>query len=145
MPLPAFDDQGDLPPGIHRATLAEISACFSTDSPQRQTATATLRHLHHLVQATGKLDHFLIFGSYVTAKPAPNDIDIFLIMAEDFEIDDYTGETRAVFSHEQAQHHFGASIFWATRASSPGVLDELIRAWQTKRDQTQHGIVEVTG
>ncbi len=145
MPLPTFDHRGDLPPGIHQATLAEISNRFGMGSRQRQTATVTLQQLHHLVQSTGKLERFLIFGSYVTAKPAPNDIDIFLIMAEDFEIDDYTGETREVFAHEQAQYRFGASVFWATRASSPGFLDELIEAWQTKRDQTRHGIVEVNG
>ena len=64
-------------------------------------------------------------------------------MAEHFEIDDHTGDTRLLFSHSQAQQHFDASIFWATRATSHGQLDDIIAAWQTRRDQTRHGIVEV--
>jgi hypothetical protein len=45
---------------------------------------------------------FIIFGSYVTTKPAPNDVDIFLVMAEAFDVNDWGEEIRAVFAHAQA-------------------------------------------
>jgi hypothetical protein len=111
MPLPDFDGRGDLPPGVHQATLPEIIARFGAGGPQRQQAMANLLQVYQLAQATGKLERFLIFGSYVTAKPDPNDVDIFLVLAEDFEVDQYTGETGDVFSHSAAQHRIGMSVF----------------------------------
>jgi hypothetical protein len=118
MPLPDFDNWGDLPPGVHGATLAEVVVRFGDGNSRRQSLTANLLDVYQFVQATGLLDRFLIFGSYVTAKPEPNDIDLFLVMAERFEVDDCTGDTRTVFAHSQAQQRFGASIFWVTRSTS---------------------------
>jgi len=34
--------------------------------------------------ASGHLARFIVFGSFVTAKPAPNDVDIFLLMEDSF-------------------------------------------------------------
>ncbi len=34
-----------------------------------------------LAMSTGHVLRFVVFGSFVTAKPGPGDIDIFLIMA----------------------------------------------------------------
>ena len=35
MPLPPFTVQGDLPPGLHRATLRAVLERFGSGSPQR--------------------------------------------------------------------------------------------------------------
>src|SRR5206468_9439117 len=84
MPLPEFDSHGDLPIGVHRASLDEVLARFGHGTPQRQLVTARLLHVHELASGTGKLERFIIFGSYVTAKPDPNDVDIILVMRDDF-------------------------------------------------------------
>lgn len=39
-----------------------------------------LERIYTLVRATGHLARFIIFGSFVTAKAEPNDVDIFLLM-----------------------------------------------------------------
>jgi hypothetical protein len=130
MPLPDFDSSGDLPPGVHRATMAEIIARFGANTPKRQAVTARLLHIYDLVKETGKLDRFLIFGSYVTENPSPNDVDVFLVMARDFNVDDSSGATRGVFSHAQAETELGASVFWASRGVSQAALDDLIEGWQ---------------
>lgn len=123
--------------------MAELIARFGSGTPHRQAATASLLRVFHLVHATGKLERCIIFGSYVTATADPYDVDIFLVMAEDFHVDDYMGETREVFSHAQAQRNFGASVFWVSRSTSIAHIDDLVAAWQTKRDQTRRSIVEV--
>jgi hypothetical protein len=143
MSLPNFDIKGELPEGVHSATMDETLARFGTGTPQRQAVTASLLRIYNLVKATGKLERFIIFGSYITAKSDPNDVDIFLVMAEDFSVDDQTGETCDVFSHARAQRRFGASVFWVTRGTSLANIDDLVVGWQTKRDQTRRGIVEV--
>ena len=143
MPLPNFNNQGELPEGVHPATLDEILARFGAGTHQRQAVTARLLRLYHLVKATGKLERFIIFGSYITAKAEPNDVDIFLVMAEDFNVDDQTGETREAFSPLRAQRQFEASVFWVSRGTSLANIDGLVAGWQTKRDLTRRGIVEI--
>ncbi len=143
MPLPTFNARGDLPEGVHQATLAEVVARLGQGAPSRQRATAALLLIHQLVSATGLLDRFVIYGSYVTDKPAPNDVDIFLVLAAEFDIEQLTGETRILFSHSLAQQHFGTSVFWVNRSTSFANVEDLIEGWQTKRDLTRRGIVEV--
>jgi len=77
---PAFNELGDLPIGLYRATLAEVIAHFGHDTAQRMAITARLAHIYALVRHTGSVQRFIIFGSYVTAAPNPRDIDIFLVM-----------------------------------------------------------------
>ena len=143
MPVPPFNTQGELPEGIHHATMDEVIARFGTGTPQRQLLASYLLRIYALVSATGKLERFIIFGSYVTATANPNDVDVFLVMGEAFNVDEVSGETRIIFSHAQAQSRLRASVFWATRSTSMTNIDDLLVGWQTKRDQTRRGIVEV--
>jgi hypothetical protein len=85
MALPEFNSQGDLPEGVHRAPLDEILARFGGQTPARRAATASLLRIHHLAKGTGNLERFIIFGSYITTKAEPNDVDIVLVMADDFQ------------------------------------------------------------
>jgi len=97
------------------------------------------------VTATGHLKRFIVFGSFVTATPEPNDVDLFLVMDDTFDLSQVTGEARLVFDHPAAQAHFGASIFWLRRLAALPNEDEAVLGWQVKRDGTRRGIVEVEG
>lgn len=145
MPFPEFDSNGDLPTGVHRASLDEVLARFGQNTPQRQLVSIRLLRVYELARGTGKLLRFIIFGSYVTAKPNPNDVDIILVMRDDFLMGECDEETEPVFHHLRAQAELGASVFWTAPC---GVLletvDHFIDHWQTKRDYSRHGIVEVT-
>src|SRR5262249_43265060 len=144
MPLPEFDEPGDLPIGVHRATLDEVLTRFGHGTPQRQRVTAQLEHIYALARATGKLLRFVIFGSYVTTKPAPNDIDIILVMRDDFAVAECDEATQPLFDHLRAQQLFGASVF-SVRPSTTllATVDEFISYWQIKHDQNKRGIVEI--
>lgn len=72
MPLPEYNDNGDLPEGVHEATLDEVVARFGTGSEQRVEVTARLRRILALASSTGGLDRMVVFGSYVSSKPDPN-------------------------------------------------------------------------
>src|SRR5260370_19351955 len=112
MPLPEFDSQGELPAGVHRAGLSEVVARFGQGSDVRQAATASLLRIHDLAKATGKFNSLVIFGSYVTAKPDPKDVDVVLVMADDFKWNECTGETRDLFDHQRAAQESDPSVFW---------------------------------
>jgi hypothetical protein len=144
MLIPSLNSQGELPPGVHSASLAEVVTRFGAGTHQRRAVTTKLVEIFQLVAATGKLARFIIYGSYVTDKPAPNDVDIFLVLTKDFEVDECIGKTRTVFSHNQAQMELGASIFWVNETTSFASIEDLIAGWQTKRDRSQRGIIEIT-
>lgn len=114
MPIPPFNNQGELPLGIHPASLAEVVTRFGTGTPQRRAITSRLVEIFQLVAATGKLARFIIYGSYITAKQAPNDVDIFLVLTKEFEVEDYTGKTRLIFSHREAQTDWEQVSFGST-------------------------------
>lgn len=66
--------------------MDEVIAQFGSGTAQRQAVTARLQRIYHLARATGKLERLILFGSYITAKPDPNDVDIVLMMRDDFDV-----------------------------------------------------------
>jgi predicted nucleotidyltransferase len=144
MALPEFNTNGDLPEGMHKATLAEVLERFGQGNEERQKATAVMQRIYQLSTATGKLKRFVIFGSYITAEPKPRDVDVVLVMADDFSLTACDAQTRVLFDHQQAQAQLGASIFWlCPSVLLRGTLEEFLLGWGTKRDLTVRGIIEV--
>jgi len=143
VPLPAFTNSGDLPPGVHRATLREALERFGTGSPRRQVMALRLEGLYQLAMTTGHVARFVVFGSFVTDKAEPNDVDLFMLMSDAFDVGQVTGQARLLFDHAIAQSHFGASVFWLRRLAALGGEQKAIEDWQIKRDGSQRGIVEI--
>lgn len=112
MPLPDLNELGDLPEGVHQATLDEVAARFGSGSPRREAVTARLRRIYELAVRTGGLDRVIIFGSYITAKLEPNDVDVVLVMRDEFDPTGCSPEAAALFDHGRAAAEFGASVFW---------------------------------
>jgi len=69
MALPNFNDRGELPEGVHQATIDEVLSRFRTGTAQRQLVTTRLIKIYQLARSTGKLERLIIFGSYITTKP----------------------------------------------------------------------------
>src|SRR5262245_47710607 len=141
MPLPDFNDEGDLPEGVYRATWDEVVARFGHGSPQRQEVTARLQRIRELALGTGFLDRLVLFGSFVTTKAEPNDVDVVLVMTDYFPLSRCPEAALAMFDHRRAADEFGASIFWIRPGMLLGqTLDEFIAGWQIKRDRRRRGI-----
>jgi hypothetical protein len=140
---PKFNESGDLPIGIHCATLAEVIDHFGRGSFQRTIVAQRLERIYSLANQTGKVARFIIFGSFVTTKISPQDIDIFLLMDDTFDVRSVKGEAAVIFNHMPAQNYEGASIFWVRRMAAFGGEDEAITFWQGKRNGKKRGIVEV--
>ena len=109
---PKFIRNGDLPRGIHRASLSDVIEHFGTSNLQRAILAQRLNRIHDLAVGTGQTARFIIFGSFVTDKPNPQDLDIFLLMEDTFDIRQVAGEARIIFDHMASQNYEGASIFW---------------------------------
>jgi len=90
------------------------------------------------------LARFVVFGSFVTAKAEPNDIDIVLLMEDTFDLALLHGEAVLVFDHLEAAARFGASVFWTRRSGALGGQDAMLEYWQVRRQGGLRGIVEIT-
>ena len=144
MALPNLNDAGELPIGIHQATIDEVIAQFGSGTLQREVVTARLQRIYQIAKDTGNLQQLIIFGSYITAKPEPNDVDVVIIFNDDFDLTVCSEEVKGLLSHQRAENEFGASIFWIRPSLLLlETLDEFIESWQVKRDGTRRGIIEV--
>jgi hypothetical protein len=145
MNLPPLLPNGYLPPGIHQATLDEIAAHFGSATPRRQVLAGRLQELLAPARATRKLRRVFLWGSFVTAKPFPGDLDVFLLMQTGFD-QEFTGlppEQGNLFDHGRARLRFEADVFWATEAIGKEELDSWLSIYQLSRDMVERGIVEV--
>ena len=85
--IPEFNDEGYLPPGIHRATLEEIASRFAREPELRQVQMESLRWLLDLCKRAG-IQRLVVDGSFVTDKWEPNDVDCVLLAGRDFPQDE---------------------------------------------------------
>ncbi len=128
---------------MHPASLDEILERFAVDSGQRKALALRLMRVYRAAQASGHLMRFVIFGSFVTNKLEPNDVDVFLLMADSFDASHLSGEAQLLFEHAAAQAHFGASVFWLRRLAAWPDEQAAIELWQVKRGGGRRGIVEI--
>jgi hypothetical protein len=143
VPLPPFTTSGDLPPGVYGVTLAEALERFGSDSPQRRRMAQRLERIYRIACATAHLAHCVVFGSFVTNTPFPDDVDVFLIMEDTFDMTSLTGEARLLFDHAVAQAYFGGSVFWVRRLAALGGEQAAIADWQITRDGRRRGILDI--
>ena len=84
-----------------------------------------------------------LWGSFVTAKPSPRDLDILLIMGDDFEVERIAPSERAVFDSVQAKLLFEADVFWARASIGDETLEVWLETYQVSRSFRKRGIVEL--
>jgi len=120
MPIPELDPNGLLPVRAHDCTLAEVRARFGAfqASDLRSTLFARLEQLVHAMRASGFFEALLVDGSFVTAKPAPNDIDLIAVLRpghnfeRDLPMSEYTLVSRALL-----RRRFGFDVIIAEQES----------------------------
>ncbi|MGH6802342.1 MAG: DUF6932 family protein [Methyloceanibacter sp.] len=135
--------QGICHPAFIRPLGARSNTGLEWARPRTRTL-ARLRHLYELASRTGKLARFLVFGSFVSATDGPRDVDVVLVMAPDFKLEEAPRECQTLFSHPDAEARFGASMFWIREGMLPeDLMREFLDTWQTKPDGTKRGIVEI--
>jgi len=141
--LPPLTEGGELPQGVHQASLREVLERFGVGSTQRKAMALRPERIYRAARASGHLARFVVFGSFVTDKPEPNDVDVFLLMEDTFDAAKLEGEPRLLFDHAAAQAAFGASVFWLRRLAAWGGEATVIEYWQVKRGGDRRGIIEI--
>lgn len=82
--IPSFDENGNLPPGIHEATFDEVIARFSLPRSRKRTSrTQKLKAFYQFVRPFAL--QIYIDGSYTTNKLSPGDVDLLVLLKSDFD------------------------------------------------------------
>ena len=103
MSIPAFNDHGLLPEGIHDATIEEIRMRFGTFQGSDRRPKLWNRLLEYINEARrySAIEAMIIDGSFVTQAAEPNDIDLVLIVSRQH---DFTAELQVGFYNLLAQN-----------------------------------------
>ena len=131
------------PAGVHVARWPEFESRFCDSCPRRVWLARRLRVLVELAASSGKLLRLFVWGSFVTAKPVPKDLDILLIMGEDFEVEEMDERAGSVFDSVKARLMFEADVFWARNSIGEEMLKLWLDTYQISRDFRKRGIVEL--
>jgi hypothetical protein len=141
--IPSFTEQGFLPPGIYRATLDEFKERFVVfhRSDRRFRIFAQLEKLLDQVAQTRIVKRILIAGSFVSAKPEPNDFDCIVVLDPSIVGKPLRPFEYNLVSRQMARRMFGGDIMPALDNST--ALQQYIEFFQTTRDGKRIGIVEI--
>ena len=93
--IPDFDENGYLPPGIHKADLDTMCHRFGMGSEIRRAEAQSLRWLLPLCRSAG-IARLIVDGSFITDAVEPNDVDCVLLQG-----DGYNGTSQPAVELEQ--------------------------------------------
>lgn len=121
MPIPLLDKNGVLPAGVHECTIDEIKVQFGSfqTSDRRPQLWAKLNAFLVEAKASGLVVSVIVNGSFVTAKPDPNDIDLIVEVSagHDFAAD-ISAAAYNVLSKQRVRRRFGFDLLLAREGSA---------------------------
>ena len=120
MPIPALDEHGLLPSGVHDCTLEEVRVRFGRfqGSDVRGRLFANLAELVGELMRSDLVAAVVVDGSFITAKSTPNDIDLLLVLksGHDWSADLGAFDYRLV-SSARVRRRFGFDVLVAEDGS----------------------------
>ncbi|HST23291.1 MAG TPA: hypothetical protein VLR90_19360 [Blastocatellia bacterium] len=144
--LPEFNFDGNLPPGVHHASLIEIENRFGefTISDHRIRLFSKFKQLVEMAKFSGVVKRIIIGGSFVSAKPVPNDIDVVIVLAKDVEIETLAHNQHVVADRDALRRVLRGDDIdpKVVREETPG-MQTIIEFFQSNRDNKAVGVVEV--
>jgi len=141
--IPDYNIDGNLPEGIYLFEEEEFINHFSSSSARRKWLGDRMRELLALIKSTGQLDRIFVWGSFVSAKESPNDLDILLLMKETFQLEKISEDSKVIFDHVAARIRFHIDIFWSKSTIGEKTLHLWLDTYQIAKDFKRRGIVEV--
>lgn len=105
--LPALRDDGFLPEGIPAAACKEIRERFGVGSEARERQGDLLRQIVAATHDYPTIKRILLWGSSVTAKSEPNDLDYSIVVAKTHAITRVAEAHRRFFVPSEARRFYG--------------------------------------
>lgn len=125
------------------ASIQEIEARFGTSTPRRQFLFQQLQSLINRVRSIGGVKQVFLFGSFVTGKASPNDIDLFVVMNAAFSTANLRGQDLDIFQHDLCRIKFDADLFWVAETVGADRIRDLLDVFSRNREGQAQPIIEV--
>ena len=142
--IPLFDPEGDLPPGRHQTTWREFQErfCVFTSSDHRLQLCRRIDQMIAEARAAQIVERIIFGGSFVSARPAPNDFDCIIVLHTGTCYETLQPFQRWVADTREASRRYRGDIFVATADQS--TLGVYLEFFAMNRHGKQVGLVEVT-
>ncbi len=128
---------------MYKPTLHEVGEVFGTGSARRKLLIGNFENIVELAKSTGKLERVIGWGSFVSNKEFPQDIDLLLIKGDGFDVDANPPEVKKVFDYIQGRIAFDADISCTKSSIGEEAIDLWLETYQMTREFESRGIVEV--
>lgn len=141
MAIPAFEENGNLPMGIHTATWQEVEEFLGFNQRRRELLSGLMRACQALKLAGCR--RIYIDGSFATSKEYPGDFDACW---EDDEVDyERLDPVLQDFSHSRAAQKakYGGELFPASWQADFFSNKKFLEFFQESREGDLKGIVAV--
>ena len=141
--IPAFNENGLLPAGVHAATFDEFEQRFVyfDVSDRRYRLFDKLQQLLHQARMSGIVRRILFGGSFVTTKPEPNDFDCIIVLDPSVIGHELGPSVYNMVSRRAARRAFGGDVIPVIEDSH--YYHEYLRLFQSTRGNERMGIVEI--
>ena len=134
--IPDFDKNGNLPPGIHEATIQEVEAHFAHNMHRKRLFEGLLKVLK-ILEGCGCPEVYLN-GSFITLKSEPKDYDLCY---EPTGIKGTEAFKQFLETRDERKEKYFGDIF--PRLPQPPYEMDHVEDWQTDRDGEIKGIVRI--
>jgi hypothetical protein len=143
--IPGFEREGFLPLGIHTASLSEVRAHFGPASAVRQRQSELLSQVVEAAKGYPTIKRVLVWGSFVSAKVEPNDLDYSVIVAVNHNQAPIARAHRRFFVPADARRHYGVDKSYLVIKDYPlDVYVERVDFVCRNRAMQRCGILEIS-
>lgn len=125
------------------SSIDEIRVRFGVSTPRRQFLFQQLQAVIQRLRGTQEVKQIFLFGSFVTGKESPNDIDLLVVMKPEFSTANLDGADLELFQHDTCRILFHADLFWVTETVGAEPLEELLDVFSRDREGRSQPIIEV--
>ena len=118
--IPRLNRFACLPEGIHECTMDEAASRFGTfqTTDRRPQLWAKFTEFMRELASCDFIEAVLVDGSFVTGTPEPNDIDLVLVAASNFDLStDLSPAAYNLLSQRRMRRRFGFDIVMVQNGS----------------------------
>jgi predicted nucleotidyltransferase len=125
------------------ASLDDIRIRFGTSTPRRQFLFRQLEIIIDQLLVTRNVRQIYLFGSFVSGKASPNDVDLLVVMNAGFSTTQIDGKVLELFQHDVCRIRYHADLFWVTEAVGNAQIEDLLEVFSRDREGRTQSVVEV--
>lgn len=144
--IPALNDYGYLPEGTYDCTVDEAAQRFGVfrSSDRRPRLWERFTEFIRQLKECGFVETVIVDGSFVTAKPAPSDIDLVLVVATSHDFSaDLTPAHYSLLAQRRVRRRFGFDIVVVKNGSENLELAVAFFQQVKQRPSVKKGILRI--